>query len=133
MFIRIEPVEIPQEEVWKKAANDVQPRHTLMLDITKPEEALLSEMHQKTRYNIHVAEKHGIKIRFSTNPKDLEHFFRLSREVSGRGAFSFHPDNYYQAMLRALSGWRAGGPLPAGATAPPGGGAWRDRIRAPKT
>ncbi len=103
VFIRIEPAEIPTSDGWRKAANDVQPRHTLVLDLTKGEEELLSEMHQKTRYNIRLAEKRGVRIRFSSDPADLDHFLRLSKDVHSRSAFSYHPDHYYRAMSEALS------------------------------
>lgn len=102
VFIRIEPHTMPGKE-WQKAANDVQPRHTLVLDLKKTEEELLGEMHQKTRYNIKLAGKKGVTVRFSTDLTDLDHFLRLSTDVHERSAFNYHPEAYYRAMGAALS------------------------------
>jgi peptidoglycan pentaglycine glycine transferase (the first glycine) len=101
VFIRIEPYSIPPDE-WRKAVNDVQPRNTLMLDLTKTEEELLAEMHSKTRYNIRLAQKRGVRVRFSTDAADVDHFLRLSSDVHERSAFHYHPDNYYRTMLKVL-------------------------------
>ena len=66
IFFKIEPQEKIDESLLKKSGfikgKDIQPRKTLMLDITKTEEELLNQMHYKTRYNIRLAEKKGVEI-----------------------------------------------------------------------
>ena len=42
---------------------NIQPGKTLIINLTKSEEQLLSEMHPKTRYNIKLAQKHGVEIK----------------------------------------------------------------------
>lgn len=64
VFIRIEPkLEIPGIlQYAKKSFFNVQPGSTLVLNLEQPEEQLLEQMHHKTRYNIRLAEKRGVKI-----------------------------------------------------------------------
>ncbi len=50
-----------------KAPHDMQPREILILDIIKSEEELLAEMKAKTRYNIKVAQKHGVLVKVISN------------------------------------------------------------------
>ena len=112
LFVRAEPPRAPEGDAWRKADHDVQPRHTLFIDLKKSEEELLVGMHHKTRYNIRLAERKGVAVRFSREETDIESFLRLSREVSARAAFHFHPDDYYRALMRVLGrngplDWRA--------------------------
>lgn len=111
MFIRIEPpIEKFDEPILKLlvasgyklvATQFVQPKDTLILDLSKSEEQLLSEMHPKTRYNIRLAEKKGMKVRIGSK-EDFEKFWSLNMETSQRDSFKTHPKNYYQKMLATL-------------------------------
>jgi peptidoglycan pentaglycine glycine transferase (the first glycine) len=82
----------------------IQPRHTLILDITKSEEEILARMKQKTRYNIRLAGKKGVKIKKISRPNDQEikTFLNLSVQTSKRDKFQIHPKEYYQKMLKIL-------------------------------
>lgn len=102
IFFRVEP----QEEISKKALNkfsfkkgrNIQPKKTLILDISQSEKNLLEQMHQKTRYNIRLAEKKGIKIK-KGNKKNFEKFWRLLIDTAKKNKFSTHPRKYYEKIL----------------------------------
>lgn len=110
IFVRIDPAYAEasadaaqlKSSSWRKSEREVQPCNTLVLDLTKSENDLLAAMHHKTRYNIRLAQKKGVTVRFSSDVQDVEHFLKLSRDVSERGAFSFHPDNYYREIITIL-------------------------------
>jgi len=81
----------------KKTA-DVQPSQTLILDLSKSEEQILTEMHYKTRYNIRLAERHSVKMR-QGQPEEIEKFLNLLHQTAKRDKFKPHPDNYYRQLI----------------------------------
>jgi lipid II:glycine glycyltransferase (peptidoglycan interpeptide bridge formation enzyme) len=106
VFVRIEPKgKLPDTKylVLKKSKN-IQPGKTLVVDLVKPEEDLLAQMHSKTRYNIRLAEKHGVEIleEFDlTNGHGL--FFAEALELiastSLRQGFKGYPVEYYRNLV----------------------------------
>ena len=107
IFFKIEPDnrDCPLDTVLKgqslsKSTREIQPTKTLILDITKPEEELLSRIHPKTRYNIRLAQKKGVTVEQSS--EKIDDFLRLSKETAKRDKFHLHPQEYYQKMLEVL-------------------------------
>jgi len=94
IFFKLEPL----EKLSLKRSRNIQPVKTLILDISKSEQELLNRMHYKTRYNIGLAEKKGIKIRKDKNL--FEDFWKLMQETTERDKFRPHPKEYYRKMLR---------------------------------
>ncbi|KKP77665.1 MAG: hypothetical protein A2271_01795 [Candidatus Moranbacteria bacterium RIFOXYA12_FULL_35_19] len=91
------------------APHDMQPKETLIMDISKSEEEILAGMKSKTRYNIKLAEKKGISLRITnlyecTNNKknDVEEFLRLTKIMSERQGIVTHDENYYRKMLEII-------------------------------
>jgi len=82
-------------------AGQIQPRQTLILDLAKSEEELLSAMKPKTRYNIKVAQKHCVKI--DEGDGYFADFWRLLRQTADRDEFTTHDEDYYRKMLETLS------------------------------
>lgn len=88
---------------WQKADHEVQPRSTLIVDLGLSEAEILARMHAKTRYNIRLAQRKGVTIRFATDPDAVESFITLSRQVAERTQFRYHPEAYYRAMQAVLT------------------------------
>lgn len=110
-WVRVEPENETVLEALKKefgeasivtAPHDIQPREILVMDIAPAEETLLSEMKQKTRYNIRLAEKHGVTVRFSREAKDMETFIELIYATTNRKAIWPHPKNYYRNFFEVF-------------------------------
>jgi lipid II:glycine glycyltransferase (peptidoglycan interpeptide bridge formation enzyme) len=80
----------------------IQPSKTIILDITKPEEELLQTMHQKTRYNIRLAQRKGIVVEKARGSQMIDIFFALLKETARRDRFHSYPKEYYRKMTEVL-------------------------------
>ena len=99
MFLRFDPTfSMTDIDFLTVKTLDIQPSKTLVLDLDKSQEDLLKEMHQKTRYNIKLAEKKGVKI-VEADVSRFEEFWTLMAQTGDRDEFSTHGRSYYQAML----------------------------------
>ncbi|MCK4592503.1 peptidoglycan bridge formation glycyltransferase FemA/FemB family protein [Candidatus Parcubacteria bacterium] len=121
LFLKIDPpIKMNQESGirnheyftnFKKSSSEIQPRDTLILDITKSEEELLKDMKQKTRYNIRLAGKKELRItnyELRTDNKKVfkekfEKFWDLIKETSRRDKFVSHSKDYYWKMFESLN------------------------------
>jgi peptidoglycan pentaglycine glycine transferase (the first glycine) len=100
-MLKIEPDEIDRPERAKKlgahgflpSKHTIQPPRTLVVDLQGEEEEILSRMHQKTRYNVRLAERKEVRIR---TWQDLEAFGRMMQETAQRNAFGAHTSSYYK-------------------------------------
>lgn len=75
----------------------IQPRRTIVVDISDSEEAILARMKQKCRYNIGLARKKGVTVRAAGLPADLDTFNALMRVTGARDRFGVHAPEYYRA------------------------------------
>ncbi len=79
---------------------------TIVIDLTKSEDQLLADMHQKARYNIKVAQKHGVIISKHTadDKKALNSLYTLFQDTAKRDGFTHLPKSHYRAFLNHLEG-----------------------------
>jgi len=65
VFIRVESkstlLPTTSYQLPAKKSPNIQPAKTLVIDLTKTEDQLMAEMRHKTRYNIKLAQKHGVE------------------------------------------------------------------------
>lgn len=112
LFLKIEPAveQSVEHETWnisyhnfRKSDTEIQPKNTSILDLAKSKEDLLREMKQKTRYNIRLAEKKGVRAFISSDyEKDFSKFWLLIGETSRRNEIVSHEKDYYLKMLENL-------------------------------
>ncbi len=76
--------------------------HSFLIDLHQSEEELLAKMKSKTRYNIHVAEKHGVQVVEDNSDEAFEHYLRLMKETTTRQQFYAHSESYHRKMWQNL-------------------------------
>lgn len=101
IFIKAEPLadSVAQALVgagFRKSKKEIQPSKTIIINLSKSEDELLTSMHHKTRYNIGVADKHGVVV---SENGDLDSFMRLLKKTAKRDNFNMHPADYYKKLL----------------------------------
>ncbi len=84
------------------AAHPLFTKYTFVLDLTKSEDELLKNMHPKTRYNIKVAQKHGVKIIEDNSDKAFREYLKLTKETTKRQNFYAHAPDYHKKMWQEL-------------------------------
>lgn len=107
IFLKVEP------DAWDGAEGDdrdrlggfvpaapIQPRRTIVIDLSGSEDDWLARMKQKTRYNIRLAQKKEVIVREST---DLDAFQHLMQATGSRDGFGVHSLEYYQRAYRLFS------------------------------
>lgn len=111
MFVKIEP---PIEKAGRRIFDSltkqyilepvdfVQPQDSWYLNLSKSEEELMQVMHYKTRYNIRLAERKGVKVRLAENDDDFEKFWQLNLVTGQRDRFRSHSRDYYYQMFNTL-------------------------------
>ena len=77
----------------------VQPRRTLLMDLTQDADTMLGAMRKKTRQYIHKAEREGVVTEKTT---DLARFHRVLRTVAERDQFGIHDLGYFASLVEAF-------------------------------
>jgi len=90
-------IEELREAHWVPSAEQVQFRNTMLIDLRPDQDQLLANMKQKTRYNIRLAQKRGVKIRAGSTD-DLDLLFRMYAETSVRDGFTIRNADYYLSL-----------------------------------
>ncbi|OGG14736.1 hypothetical protein A2773_03925 [Candidatus Gottesmanbacteria bacterium RIFCSPHIGHO2_01_FULL_39_10] len=113
IFIKLEPnieKHLVRQLADQNSELNIQPsphplftKYTFQLDINRNEEELLKNMHNKTRYNIRVAEKHEVTVTEDDSQEAFEEYLRLTFETTRRQKFFAHDRRYHKLMWETLS------------------------------
>lgn len=111
IFIKIEPNELfDNQKVDKLKTQGLVQGKTLFtptsfwIDLTKSEDELLKSFSSKTRYNIRLATRHGVKIKIDNSDKAFEKYLELTDETNRRQGFYSHTNKYHRLMWKHLKG-----------------------------
>jgi lipid II:glycine glycyltransferase (peptidoglycan interpeptide bridge formation enzyme) len=107
IFIKIDP-DVPapgppgeaatpdlSRRTWVFSRDQIQFRNTVTLDLRPDEEQLLAAMKQKTRYNVRLAEKKGVRVR-PGGLADLDRLYKMYAETAVRDGFIIRAPEYYR-------------------------------------
>jgi lipid II:glycine glycyltransferase (peptidoglycan interpeptide bridge formation enzyme) len=83
------------EAGFSQIGRTMQPMRTIIIDLSKDEDALLSEMRSKHRQYIRKAKRNGVKIRMG-NVDDFETFYKILRDISEQKAYEIHTKEYHE-------------------------------------
>lgn len=93
VFVRLRP-QLMVSELDKlaglglqKAPMHLHAEHTVILDLTKSEEILLSEMRRQTRYEVRRAEKMGMQVTWDDSLESFEEFHQVQVQTAQRQHF----------------------------------------------
>jgi lipid II:glycine glycyltransferase (peptidoglycan interpeptide bridge formation enzyme) len=75
---------------------------TFWLDLTNDETELMAGMKAKTRYNIGLAKRKGVKIVEDSSDKGFEDYWKLMKETTDRQSFYAHNKEYHLKMWNEM-------------------------------
>lgn len=111
LFIQLEPNVVGSRDHEARirelglvpAAHPLFTKFTFVLDLTKSEEDLLKDMHQKSRYNIRVAKKHEVSVTEDNSEKAFAEYWRLTEETTKRQKFYAHTKKYHTDQWKTFA------------------------------
>jgi peptidoglycan pentaglycine glycine transferase (the first glycine) len=93
---------IPPAHGWHKSSNTILIPRTLILDLTKTEEELLSAMAKKTRQYIRKSGNEAVEIRQVRKREELTACLEIYKETAARAGFGLHEDQYYYDIFAKM-------------------------------
>lgn len=102
IFIQLEPNVSDINVPLRLSHHPLFTKYTFVLDLTKSEDDLMASMHPKTRYNIRVAQKHGVVVKEDASSEAFAAYLQLTEETTSRQRFFAHNKKYHQTMWKTL-------------------------------
>ncbi len=76
--------------------------YSYVVDLTLSEDQLLANMHSKTRYNIRIANRYGVKVYEKTDAAGFKTYLDLLFETTKRQGFYLHSRQYHENLWKIL-------------------------------
>jgi lipid II:glycine glycyltransferase (peptidoglycan interpeptide bridge formation enzyme) len=88
-----------------KASSDMQPPNTVVVDIAPDLDQVLASMKSKTRYNVRLSSKKGVRVE-EGSLEDLDRWYALYEETSRRDRIAIHGRAYYRGLFSGSREYR---------------------------
>lgn len=80
---------------WQESTNNILIPRTLILDLRRTEEELMTDMAKKTRQYVRKSSKEAIEIRKVKDREELAACLDIYKQTAERAGFGLHGDQYY--------------------------------------
>jgi lipid II:glycine glycyltransferase (peptidoglycan interpeptide bridge formation enzyme) len=104
-FLRIDPL-VPESDAamledlgFHRAPQQVQPRATIVVDLTRDPDEIMGGFDRQVRYNARLAEKKGVEI-VEGGAELVDDFWKLLNTTAGRKGFVERSADYYTEFVR---------------------------------
>lgn len=101
IFILLEPLNDSNLEDFP-AFNNLQPKKTLQIDLTKPIEQIYKDITNSRRQGIILSPKKGVLISNANSPEYFEIFDALVRKTGARQGFGIFGSEHYKNILKFM-------------------------------
>jgi lipid II:glycine glycyltransferase (peptidoglycan interpeptide bridge formation enzyme) len=109
LFIKIEPNLLASPEAEKELANlglrqgkEIFSRYTMIINLGQTTDQFLAGFASKTRYNIRLAQKKGVKIIEDNSDRAFNTYWRLTEKTTARQRFYAHDKEYHEKMWQSM-------------------------------
>ncbi len=83
---------------FRKSHSNILPSNTIFLDLRKDAASLLQSMKPKTRYNIGLSQRYGVRVSLA-GMENLDRWYALYGETARRNKFYLHSIEHFRAVL----------------------------------
>lgn len=109
IFIKFEPNEAkaklkhtPKDFNIHQSPHPLFPQWTQVLDISRSEQDLMNNMKSKTRYNVKLAEKKGVRVKEESTDKGFQIFSKLYFDTCKRQKYFGHNQYFHDTVWKHL-------------------------------
>jgi len=106
-LIKWEPIEGVSSIIFERPdivrGRRIQPKTTMVVDITDDMEKIALRFHQKTRYNINLAIRRGVEVVIENTDDGFNKFYNLLKKTARRKGFLVHSYNYHRRMYEIFT------------------------------
>jgi peptidoglycan pentaglycine glycine transferase (the first glycine) len=81
----------------------MEPRNTVCVDLRRSDAAVLAQMKPKGRYNVRLAQRHGVSVTEDVSPRGLEDFLTIYADTIRRHALRGKAPRYFRTLIPLLS------------------------------
>lgn len=77
-------------------------KYNFVLDLDQDEDELLANMKSKTRYNVRLAKRRGVRVKIDNSDEAFEEYIKLTKETTKRQKFYAHSEDYQRKMWEVM-------------------------------